>query len=84
MVDFPKFGHIFQASMQQCTLPADWKEANVVPLFKKGDRSIASNYRPVSLTCICSKLLEHIVYSHIYVINSMAFVEVVHVKLNCC
>ena len=52
--------------MQQCTLPADWKEANVVPLFKKGDRSIASNYRPVSLTCICSKLLEHIVYSHIY------------------
>ena len=34
--------------------------------LKKGDRSIAINYRPVSLTYICSKLLEHIVYSHIY------------------
>ena len=49
------------ASMQQCTLPIDQKEANV-PSFKKGDRSIASNYRPVSLTSICSILLEHIVY----------------------
>ena len=50
--------------MQQCTLPVDWKEDNVVQLFKKGDR--LANYRPVSLTSICSKLLENIVYSHIY------------------
>ena len=36
------------------------------PLFKKGDRSIArNNYRPVSLTCIPCKLLEHIVCSNI-------------------
>ena len=34
-------------------------------LFKKGDRALASNYRPVSLTCILCKLLEHIVYSNI-------------------
>jgi len=54
--------------MQHCTMPVGWKEleANVIPLFKKGDRAIASNYRPVSLTCICSKLLKHIVYSYIY------------------
>ena len=44
----------------------DWKSANVVPVFKKVERSIPSNYRPVSLTCICSKLLEHIIYSHIF------------------
>ena len=62
----PSITVIFQASMQQCVLPIDWKAANVVPLFKKGDRAVASNYRPVSLTCICSKLLEHIIYSHIY------------------
>jgi len=62
----PSLSFIFQASLQQCTLPLDWKRANIVPLFKKGDRSTPSNYRPVSLTCICSKLLEHIVYSHVY------------------
>ena len=35
--------------------------ANISPLFKKGDRSLACNYRPVSLTCVPCKLLEHIV-----------------------
>ena len=35
------------------------------PLFKKGDRSLACNYHPVSLTCIPCKLLEHIVCSNI-------------------
>ena len=62
----PSLAFIFQASLQQCSLPLDWKRANIVPLFKKGDHSLPSNYRPVSLTCICSKLLEHIMYSHIY------------------
>ena len=35
------------------------------PLFKNGDRSLACIYRPVSLTCVPCKLLEHIVYSNI-------------------
>ena len=40
--------------------------ANITPLFKKGDRTAAaSNHRPVSLTSICSKVLEHIIHSHI-------------------
>ena len=39
--------------------------ANICPLFKKGDRSLARNYHPVSLTCIPCKLLEHIVCSNI-------------------
>ena len=37
----------------------------ICPLFKKGDRSLACNYRPVSLTCVPCKLLEHIVCSNI-------------------
>ena len=56
---------LFQTSIQQSLVPLDWKHANIMPTFKKGDRSLCSNYRPVSLTCICSKILEHIVYSHI-------------------
>ena len=42
---------------------AEWSLANICPLFKKGDRSLARIYRPVSLTCIPCKLLEHIVCS---------------------
>ena len=38
---------------------------NICPLFKKGDRALACNYRPVSLTCVSCKLLEHIVCSNI-------------------
>ena len=56
---------LFQASLDQGALPDDWKDACIVPLFKKGDRSKAENYRPVSLTSISSKLLEHIVHSNI-------------------
>ena len=41
------------------------KNANICPLYKKGDRAVACNYRPVSLTCVPSKLLEHIVCSSI-------------------
>ena len=42
-------------------IPEEWSLANICPFFKKGDRALASNYRPVSLTCILCKLLEHIV-----------------------
>ena len=45
--------------LKECSL------ANICPLFKKGDRSLACNYRPVSLTCVPCKLLEHIVCSNI-------------------
>ena len=41
------------------------RNANICPLFKKSDRSLACNYRPVSLTCVPCKLLEHIVCSNI-------------------
>ena len=33
--------------------------------FRKGKKSDPSNYRPISLTCIASKILEHIVHSHV-------------------
>ena len=43
----------------------EWTLANISPLFKKGDKSLACNYRPVFLTCVPCKLLEHIVCSNI-------------------
>ena len=56
---------LFQASLDQGVVPPDWKTANVVPLFKKGDKSKAENYRPISLTSITCKVLEHVVFSSI-------------------
>ena len=50
---------LFQASLNQQSLPDIWKHANVNPIYKKGDKTNPSNYRPVSLTCISCKLLEH-------------------------
>ena len=46
-------------------VPDEWRQANVSPVFKKGEKYDAANYRPVSLTCICCKTLEHILVSSI-------------------
>ena len=53
-IDFqiaPSLAIVFQASLNQCKLVADWKIAHVVPVFKKGDKSSPHNYvyRPISL-----------------------------------
>ena len=59
----PIYAFLFQQSLDQGTVPEDWKTANVAPIFKKGDRGLASNYRPVSLTYVSCQVLEHIIVS---------------------
>ena len=61
----PVLAFIFQKSKETGEVPDEWRQANVVPIYKKGSRSQAANYRPVSLTCICCKVMEHIMSSHI-------------------
>ena len=56
---------IYNETLAQGTVPDDWRQANVVPIFKKREKYDAANYRPVSLTCICCKTLEHIIVSNI-------------------
>ena len=56
----------FNMSFTQCIFPATWKGANVVPLFKKENRHLVSNYRPVSLLSNLSKVMEKVVYKKIY------------------
>ena len=57
--------NIFKVSVKTGTVPDDWKLANVTPIHKKGLRQLPENYRPVSLTCTCCKLMENILVSHI-------------------
>ncbi len=52
---------IFTKSLNTGKLPDIWKTANVTAIYKKGDKTVAGNYRPVSLTCICCKVLESII-----------------------
>ncbi len=61
----PILACIFNKSIQEGTVPDDWRHANVAPIFKKGEKYDPANYRPVSLTCICCKCLEHILVSNI-------------------
>ena len=57
--------HIFSKSVCMGECPKDWKSANVTPIHKKGDRTLPSNYRPVSLTSQVCKVLESIVREHL-------------------
>ena len=56
---------IFRRSYETGEVPDDWRDANVVPIHKKGDKTDPGNYRPISLTCIACKLMEHIIASNI-------------------
>ena len=56
---------LFVQSLGSGQLPQEWKQANVTPIFKKGSRTKANNYRPVSLTSQVVKILESIIRSRI-------------------
>ena len=43
-----------------------WKIANVTPIFKKGDKQLIKNYRPISPFSICGKILEKIIFNNLY------------------
>ena len=58
--------HVFNMSLQEGIVPLEWKEANIIPLLKKGSRNMSVNYRPVSLTSVICKVLETIIRDHNY------------------
>ena len=57
----PVLARIFNISIASGKLPMEWKTAHVVPVYKKGDRSTLTNYRPIALTSIVVKMLESLV-----------------------
>lgn len=60
----PSLTLLFEKSMQTGTIPSQWRQANVVPVYKKGSKTSVENYRPISLLCVASKLMERCVYNH--------------------
>ena len=57
--------HLFLLSLSQHYLPSDWRTHLIVPVFKSGDKSSVCNYRPISLLCTVSKVLEKLIYNKI-------------------
>ena len=51
---------LFTQSLNTGEVPSDWLNANVIPVYKKGNKHDPSNYRPISLTSICCKVMEHV------------------------
>ena len=56
---------IYNKSLQEETLPDIWKVGNITALFKKGNKMLPQNYRPISLTAIVCKVLESIITTYI-------------------
>lgn len=56
---------LYEQSLEFGILPSDWKIGKVIALHKAGDRHSPTNYRPISLTSIPCKILEHIIASHL-------------------
>ena len=62
---FQPLHHLFMLSLSQHYIPIEWRIHKVTPIFKSGDRSFVKSYRPISLLCSVSKVLERIVYNSI-------------------
>lgn len=58
--------HLLSLCVSQCSLPLQWKIHRIKPVFKKGDKSEIKNYRPISLLCVTSKVLERLIFDKIY------------------
>ena len=58
--------HVVNLSFQQSIFPESWKTGCITPLYKEGDTTLPSNYRPISILPCLSKILERISHSQIY------------------
>ena len=56
----PSHSPFFQQSWLTRDVPVDWKQANVMPIFKKGQKDDPGSYRPISLTSVPEKVTERI------------------------
>ena len=62
----PSLTKLINLSLSSGKVPSSWKKANVIPIHKKDDKSKTNNYRPISLLSVVSKILERVVFKHVY------------------
>jgi hypothetical protein len=59
----PYLAQLLDITVNDATVPSDWKKATVVPIYKGGDQSLVINYRPISLTSVVCKQMEQVIAS---------------------
>ena len=69
---------IFQTCLNKGSFPETWKLSQVTPIFKEGNKADVSCYRPISLLCCCSKILEK---SYLTVYTSITKIDYTKVNL---
>ena len=62
----PSLTKLFNLSIASGRFPTDWKCAKITPIYKSGDSALASNYRPISILPIVSKVLERHIYTLLF------------------
>ena len=62
----PSLTLLFEMRFASGHIPVQWRQGHVVPVHKKGDKSQVSNYRPISLLCIVSKVMERYIYNIVF------------------
>ena len=61
----PYLARLLDITINNGTIPREWKKAIVVPIHKGSDRSVVKNYRPVRLTSVVCKQMEHVIVGYI-------------------
>ena len=62
----PSLSKLLNMSLSLGVVPSKWKLANITPVFEADDPTLSSNYRPISLLCVLSKVLERRIHNHSY------------------
>ena len=57
---------MFNISIETSQFPNSWKVTRITPIFKDGDKTDKSNYRPISVLHVISKLFEKLVFNQLY------------------
>ena len=61
----PSLQVLFNYSLSTGCFPSSWKLSNITPIFKSRDKSFVSNYRPISILSIPSKVLERVIHNRL-------------------
>ena len=62
----PSIYGLFRTIKQTCNFPSFWKIGKVKPLFTKGSQVLVTNYRPITLLCILSKIIKNCIFDSLY------------------